>query len=293
MTLRILSGNGALQIMPFRKLGRKCHFFPRFCTRKRSKTYADIGHHKHTDEEKDSMDRDFTFEEFAESLKQMENGRSPSCDGLLVDFYKIFFGKISRILWEFILYSHELGYLHPSARKGIISVIPKKTRNPLLIRNWRPLTLLNVDHKIVSKMIANRLKEHIHNVIGPQQTGYMPGKYIGANIRKIIDILSFLEDEHIQAVLIQIDFEKCFDSIEHEPMYAALKFFNVGDGLISWIKIIYCEFTLCVTNNGYASRYLAQERGLHQGPGLSGIAFLYCAELMTAHIKANNKIRGV
>ena len=82
--------------------------------------------------------------------------------------------------------------------------------------------LLNTDHKIVTKMVTNRLKKVIGNVIGNQQSGYVPGHFIGTNIRKLIDMISYVEKEGIPAVLLTIDYEKCFDSISHEVLVKAL-----------------------------------------------------------------------
>ena len=91
-------------------------------------------------------------------------------------------------------------------------------------------------------MITNRLKVYLSVVIGLQQSGYIPGRFISLNIRKLIDIIAFLEREDHAAVLIAVDFKKCFDSIEHEAMYSALREFNLGEYLISWVKMVYNNF---------------------------------------------------
>ena len=142
-------------------------------------------------------------------------------------------------------------------------------------------------------MLTNRIKPFLEKVIGPQQTGYVPGRYIGVNIRKLIDLLLFLEREEIQAVLIAVDFEKCFDSIKHDALFEALRYFNVGEYFISWIKTIYNKFEFCVTNNGRSSIYYTHGRGVHQGSALSGPVFLFTAEILALNIKANSKIKGI
>ena len=91
-------------------------------------------------------------------------------------------------------------------------------------------------------MITNRLKVYLSVVIGQQQSGYIPGRFISLNIRKLIEIIAFLEREDQAAVLIAVDFKKCFDSIEHEAMYSALREFNLGEYLISWVKMVYNNF---------------------------------------------------
>ena len=91
-------------------------------------------------------------------------------------------------------------------------------------------------------MVAMRINENIHNIIGPQQTGYVPGRFIGMNLWKLIDLLCYLEKEEIAVTLILVDFEKCFDSINHNSLHEMLRYFNVSEYIISWIQLLYNKF---------------------------------------------------
>ena len=165
--------------------------------------------------------------------------KAPGNDGLSVEFYVMFWQKLGPVIWKAMLQSHKNGYLYKSARRGLISLIPKKNKDPLEIKNWQPLTLLNVDCKIVTKMLANRLKHMLKYVIGEQQSGYVPERFIGINIRKMLDLLTFVEQEQIPAVLIAVDFEKCFDSINHDALFQSLRYFNISEYYISWVMMVY------------------------------------------------------
>ena len=142
-------------------------------------------------------------------------------------------------------------------------------------------------------MLTNRLKPHLTTVIGTQQTGYVPGRFIGFNISKLIDLLNYLECENISAILMNVDFEKCFDSIEHNALLESLRFFNIGEYFISWVKMLYCNFEFCILNNGKHSSYTPQHRGVHQGSALSGPLFIYTAEILALMVKNNPKIKGI
>ena len=89
-------------------------------------------------------------------------------------------------------YAFTTGNLSISQRQGIIRLIPKKDKDPYYLKNWRPLSLLNVDYKIATKALALRLKKVLPQVINNAQTGYIEGRFIGQNIRQISDILSSL-----------------------------------------------------------------------------------------------------
>ena len=190
---------------------------------------------KYDDVDKELLDAPFTFQDFTNALKSMKKGKAPGNDGLTVSVYIVLWTRIGRILWEAVEKFKENGYLYRSARRGIISLIPKKSKDPLFLKNWRPLMLLNSDHKIVTKMLTNRLKTHLKTIIGQQQFGYVPGRFIGLNLRKITDIIQFLECKGEQAVLLSIDYFKCFDSVEHGSMIQALRYFNIGENFIEWV----------------------------------------------------------
>ena len=248
---------------------------------------------KYTEEGKTKLDDPFSFEEFTSAVKQMAANKSPGNDGLSKEFYVMFWSKIGNALWNAMLHAHARGFLYKSALSGTISLIPKKAKDPLLLKSWRPLMILNVDLKILLKMITERLKPVLHKVIGEQQTGYVPGRFIGSNLRKLVDMLMYVEREEISAALLILDFEKCFDSIEHASMFKALEYFNIGPYFMSWVKLIYEGFEFCVVNNGYHSMYYKQSRGTHQGSALSGPLFLHVAEILAIRIKTNALIKGI
>ena len=96
-----------------------------------------------------------TAKECLEALKDMAAEKSPGTDGLPCEFYKVFWEDIGETLTNALNFSYEIGNLTISQRRGIVKLIPKKDSDTILIKNLRPLTLLNCDYKIASKAIAN------------------------------------------------------------------------------------------------------------------------------------------
>ncbi len=219
----------------------------------------------------------------------MPNGKTPGCDGLPVEFYKVFWNKIKKPLHEALMYA---GELHISARRGIITLIPKKDKD-IKMKHWRPLTLLNVDYKIIAKVLAQRLKLQLLKVIHRDQTGFLQTRFIGENIRLILDIIEYTETENIPALLISIDYEKCFDRLEWSAVQGALRYFNFGENFMKWIKLLYTNPESCTTNNGYISEWFKPTRGLRQGCPLSPYLFVICAEIFANLIRKNNNIKGI
>ena len=125
--------------------------------------------------------------ECKESLDSFSRGKSPGEDGFTVEFYSKFFDLIGNDLVESLNTAYENEQLSISQRRGIITLIPKEESSLLELKNWRPITLLNVDYKIASKAIAKRIEPILPSLIHPDQTGFVKGRYIGGNIRLIAD----------------------------------------------------------------------------------------------------------
>ena len=89
----------------------------------------------------------------------MKNKKSPGSDGFSAEFYKFFWKDIGIFLWRSIRYAYQSGSLSDFQRQGIITCIPKKSRDRRFLKNWRPISLLNVDYKIASGSVANRIKK--------------------------------------------------------------------------------------------------------------------------------------
>ena len=109
-------------------------------------------------------------------------------------------------------YAFESGNLSISQKQGKISLIPKKKKNTEYLKNWRPVSLLNVDYKIATKTRATRLEKVLPHIIHPSQPGYINGRFIGESIRQITDIMEFTRSMQIPGIF--LDFEKAFDSVE-------------------------------------------------------------------------------
>ena len=115
---------------------------------------------------------------------------------------------------------------------------------------------------------------NIKNLIDNDQTGFIKGRYIGENIRTIEDIISYANENNIQGLLLQLDFEKAYDSIEWPFLFAALRKFNFPHSLIEGIKLLYTNIVSTVVNDGYSCGWFKLERGVRQGCPLSCILFI-------------------
>ena len=172
-----------------------------------------------------------------DALKQTNNGKSPGSDGLTTEFFKIFWNTIKSFYINSINYSYANGTLTDMQKQGVISLLPKKDKDLTSLKNWRPISLLNIDYKIATKAIANRMKKVLNKIINDSQTGFLKGRYIGENIRTIFEVIESLNDIYNPGLLFFADFQKAFDSIDHNFIFKVLTYFNFGTSFINWIKL--------------------------------------------------------
>ncbi len=163
--------------------------------------------------ERDSYDHCITEKTILNSLKQLHNGKTPVTDGLPLDFYKYFWIDIKLLLIESIEHATKIGELSIEQKRGIITLLPKKDKSRHYLKNSRHISLLNNDYKIIAKLIADRFKNVLPLLINNDQTCHLKNRYIGENIRLLQDIFFFTEDTKTSAILLSVDLEKAFDSL--------------------------------------------------------------------------------
>jgi hypothetical protein len=161
------------------------------------------------------------------------------------------------------------------------------------LKNWRPITLLSVDYKLLAKSLALRLKTILPDFIDESQFGYIKDRYIGENIRCVIDLNTLCEKEKTEAYAIQIDFEKAFDSVNWDFMQYSLEQMNFDIEFIKWVKILYRNTNSCVSNNGHKTESFDLKRGVHQGCPLSALLFIILVQVLQYMLHSNKDIHGI
>ena len=174
----------------------------------------------------ESLDSEITLQELDEVINNLKNNKSPWLDGLTAEFYKEFWVILRTVLYKCYIELIDTGCMSQSQRIGILTLLPKpKTPMELAyIKNWRLITLLNVDYKIFTHVIKNRILKVLPFIISNIQTGFQAGKSTSENL-----ILMCLTLEHFnnypdqEGLLLQVDFEKAFDSVEHTFLFKTME----------------------------------------------------------------------
>ena len=216
---------------------------------------ASINTPKPSDTDKLSCEGKLTLQNCWDALNSMKSGNTPGNDGLTKEFYVCFFGEVASLLVISLNYSFKVGEFSISEKQAVITLIEKKGRDKRLVKNWRPISLMNVDTKIASKALALRMKKVIPNIMNYDQTAYVKNRFIGESVRLIDDLLCHTEQENLDGILFAADMEKAFDSLQHNFIYATLEKFGFGEDFIKWIRTLLCNASSCVMNNGFSTGY--------------------------------------
>ena len=234
-----------------------------------------------------------TLDECSRALKELANNKTPGSDGLTAEFYKFFWVDINSFVFESFIYSFEHNELSVDQRRSILTLLPKAEKDLRFLKNWRPLSLLNTDYKILTKLLSIRLQLVIHKLVSEDQVAYIKNRQIGENCRKIIDAFEFTSGKVDQGVALFLDFEKAFDTVSREFLQNTLNAFNFGEHFKKWISVIYNKPLTTVVNNGFSSKSFESTRGIRQGCPISALLFILVAEVMAVSIRQDNNVNGL
>jgi len=168
-------------------------------------------------------------------------------------------------------------------------LIPKDKNYLVVLTNWRPKTLLNVDYKIPARLIANRIKSKLPTSIDTDQTGFVKGRLIGQYVRLLNNIMEYTEMNKIPGIMVFVDSEKGFDSLECHFIQNTLRFFDFGPNFRQWLSTLYCDVKSSVLNGGYMTKLL---QSIKESPSRLPFEFppLYstCQNTYTKNLSSRN-----
>ena len=246
---------------------------------------------KLSEEDKESCEGILKEEEVLCALKSFKNNKSPGCDGISKEFYIHFWDLLGRGFTDLLNSCFTNGLLSKSMRIAVIILLYKDGDKESL-KNWRPISLLNVDYKTIAKVLATRLRKVIGKVIRPDQTCGIPGRYIHENIIFTQDCIIYANNENKPLAIVSVDMSKAFDRVNRDFLYKTLKKMNFGEQFCSWIKTLYNETLSQISINGHVSEIFVLSRGVRQGCPLSPLLYIITAETLLEYIRECNTVNG-
>lgn len=246
-----------------------------------------------SDEDNAHLCRPVTSEEVLDTIKSLPLGKSPGLDGYPAEFYKKFWPDIEPLFMPMVQDFFKKGRLPDSMKTAVISLIHKKDKDSAECSSYRPISLLTVDFKIISKLITRRLENLLPTLINPDQSGFVKARYASDNIRRLLDVIDYSALSGHQSLLISLDAEKAFDRVEFPYLFAVLKKFNFDESFLGWIRSLYRDPQAQVRVNGTLSDRFGLFRGCRQGCPLSPLLFNLAIEPLAEAIRSSTDIFGI
>ncbi|CAM2104296.1 unnamed protein product [Caretta caretta] len=198
--------------------------------------------------DQDRLQLPLTLAEFSEALRRMPTNKSPGMDGLIMQFYRVFWDVLSPDLVTVWAESLQSGVLPLSCRRAMLTLLPKKWDLHDL-RNWRPVSLLSMDYKVVAKVISLWLGSVLADVIHPDQTYTVLGRSIFDNLYLVRDLLELGCRDGLSFALLSLDQEKAFDRVDHRYLLNTLQAFGFGPQFVGFLWALYASTECLVRLN--------------------------------------------
>jgi hypothetical protein len=197
---------------------------------------------KITPTQADMVIADVNYDIVYDLLQHAPVGRSPGLDGISFEIYKYLFqscAAFSKLLVQ-VMQDALLGIFPPSWRKTRMVLLFKKG-DPELLKNWRPLSLIDSDAKLVTKLLANRFNKVLHLLINPYQTGFMPNRLTSDNGWLNQTLMAHIQEKDLLApcVAVLLDQEKAYDLVHPEYLRHLLIRFGFPDTLVTGLSSLF------------------------------------------------------
>lgn len=185
------------------------------------------------------------------------------------------------------------GKLPDSLEQAFIILLLKPGKEANLCGSYGPISLLNMDYKILAKIIANRLAPLVPELVAMDQTGFVINRSSYDNIQRFYNILYFSKKIKVPVLAVSLDAEKAFDRVEWSFLFCVLEKMNFGPRFMAMIKTLYQYPKAAILTNYDISSQFPLTRGTRQGCPLSPLLFAQVIEPLAIAIRSNSQIHGV
>jgi hypothetical protein len=209
-----------------------------------------------------------TKEEIWKVLNSFKRDKIPGPDGWTVEFYLHFFELVGDDLWDLVEDTRIRGVVNRALNSTFLTLIPN-TNLLISLGDYRPIALCNLCYKIITKILANRIKPYLSRIISGEQLGFLKGRQILDAIGTAQEVLHNIKHKKLQALILKLDLKKAFDCINWDFLRLILLQSGFGLHFTRWIMGCVTSATIEVLVNGEATPFFHNERGMRQGFPLS------------------------
>lgn len=223
-------------------------------------------------------------EEIRKVVFAMPSNKSLGPDGFPSEFFKTSWPIVAQDFTIAVQSVFRYGFLPKGVNSTILALVPKKT-DSLEMKDFRPIAFCNVLYKVVSKILANRLKRLLPRIISDCQSAFVQGRLLLENVLLATELVKYYHKESVSLrCVMKIDISKAFDSVQWCFVLKSLEAIGVPKRFIQWIKLCISTPSFSVQVNGELAGYFQSKRGLRQGCSLSPYLFVLCMNVLSHKI---------
>ena len=248
---------------------------------------------KLTDEQREIIEQPITVQDLKNALFKMREEGSPGPNGLTVKFFKTFFDELSPLFMKLLDAAFTHGILTKDFKLSYTILLPKDSGSLLDVKNFRPISLLNITFKMITKALSNKISPFLENLVHPDQAAVIRGRSIQNHNHNIRDLISLAKLRGDHSCILSIDQQKAYDRVSHEWMRKVLKENNFGPNFLKWISILNEGATSKILLNKSLTNEFTLHRGVRQGDVMSPILYILTLEPLLEKIRQDVSITGL
>lgn len=253
-----------------------------------------------SEDQAEQLGQELTWDECEIALRFSKSGSAPGLDGLPYDLWKTLHARfvedsrhddrtpfdVLMLLMSVFRDVKRYGVCETACfADGWMCPIYKEKGERTKIANYRPITLLNTDYKLLTKVLAIRLAEVAPDIVHPSQAGFVPGRRLHNHTQLAKLMIDWAERTEQNGAIIALDQEKAYDKVAHDYLWRVLERFGLPIAFVDCFRKLYTNAKTSVMINGVLSSPFKVYRGVRQGDPISCLLFDLAIEPLSAMIR--------